>query len=116
MGQPDPVGSIFDQLASDPDREALGRLLHAWHDAFGSTPTMVRDAVNHNPADEFLGVGGGDELQEAMLEVAEKSRQINRRMLGRWISRHQFQIVDGLRFERASGTTSAERWMVKSVK
>ena len=101
----------------DPDREALGRLLHAWHGAFGSAPTMIREAVNRSTAnEEFSDTGAGDELHEAMLEVAEKSKEINHRTLGRWIARHQGQIVDSLRFERASGTTSAERWMVKSVK
>jgi hypothetical protein len=48
-------------------------------------------------------------------EIAEDKGQINRRRLGRWISRHQGRIVDGLRFVRASGTTSAERWQAKSV-
>jgi hypothetical protein len=117
LGQSDPASSVFDQLESDPDREALGRLLHAWYATFGSAPTMIREAVNRSTTNEtFVETGSGDELHEAMLEVAEKSKQINRRTLGRWIARHQGQIVDGLRFERASGTTSAERWMVKSVK
>ncbi len=34
---------------------------------------------------------------------------------GRWIARHEGRIVDGKRFVRASGTTSAERWAVESV-
>ena len=31
------------------------------------------------------------------------------------IARHQGRIVDGLRLEKASGTTSAEKWVAKSV-
>jgi len=117
LGHADPVSSIFDQLASDPDREALGRLLHAWNAVFGSSPTMVRDAVNRSSLDKtFLETEVSKELFESMLEIAEKSREINRRSLGRWIARHQGQIVDGLRFERAIGKTSSERWIVKSVK
>jgi hypothetical protein len=54
-------------------------------------------------------------LEEILREIAEERQQINRRRMGRWISRHQGRIVDGLRFERASGTTSAERWQAKSV-
>lgn len=116
LEQPDPVGSIFEQLASDPDRESLGRLIHAWNAEFGSTPTMIREAVRVSDPSEFLSQSGSEHpLYEAMIEVAEKSKQINRRALGRWIARHQGQIVDGLRFERARSTTSAERWMVKSV-
>ena len=48
-------------------------------------------------------------------EVAEERGEINRRRLGRWIARHQGRIVDGLRFERDSGTSSAEKWRVKTV-
>jgi hypothetical protein len=105
LGLPDPAQGIFEQLAQDPDREALGRLLHAWHAEFGETPTMIREAV----------ITCDPGMDEILREIAEDRQQINRRRLGRWISRHQGRIVDGLRFERASGTTSAERWQAKSV-
>ena len=106
LGLPDPAQGIFEQLARDPDRETLGRLLHAWHAEFGETPTMIREAINTcDPG-----------MDEILREIAEDKQQINRRRLGRWISRHQGRIVDDLRFERASGTTSAERWQVKSVR
>jgi len=48
-------------------------------------------------------------------EVAEERGEINRRRLGRWIARHQGRIVDGLRFARDSGTSSAVRWRAKTV-
>lgn len=105
LGLQDPAERVFEQLAQDPDRETLGRLLHAWHAEFGETPTMIREAA-------ILCEPGMDEI---FREIAEDKGQINRRRLGKWISRHQGRIVDGLRFERASGTTSAERWQSKSV-
>jgi hypothetical protein len=105
LGLSDPAQGIFEQLAQDPERETLGRLLHAWHAKFGETPTMIREAV-------ITCEPGMDEI---LREIAEDKGLINRRRLGRWISRHQGRIVDGLRFERASGTTSAERWQAKSV-
>jgi hypothetical protein len=105
LGLPDPAQGIFEQLAQDPDRETLGRLLHAWHADFGETPTMIREAV----------IACDPAMDEILREIAEERQQINRRRLGRWISRHQGRIVDGLRFERASGTTSAERWQAKTV-
>ena len=105
LGLPDPAQGIFEQLAQDPDREALGRLLHAWHAEFGETPKMIREAA----------ISCDPNMDEILREIAEDKGLINRRRLGRWISRHQGRIVDGLRFERASGTTSAERWQSKSV-
>jgi len=105
LSLPDPAERVFEQLAQDPDRETLGRLLHAWHAEFGETPTMIREAV----------IRCEPGMDEILRDIAEERQQINRRRLGRWISRHQGRIIDGLRFERASGTTSAERWQAKSV-
>jgi hypothetical protein len=110
LGLPDPAKRVFEQLAKDPDRETLGRLLHAWKSAFGSSPTMIRESV-----DKALNGFGTDDLREVLREIADERGEINRRRLGKWISRKAGVIVDGLRFERASGTTSAERWQVRSV-
>ena len=110
LGLPDPAKRVFEQLAQDPDRETLGRLLHAWKATFGTSPAMIRESV-----DKALTGFATDELREVLREIADERGEINRRRLGNWISRKQGVIVDGLRFERASGTTSAERWQVKSV-
>ena len=112
LGLPDPAERVFEQLAADPDRETLGRLLSAWRAAFGTSPAMIREAV---AAAETGFTDAAKALREVLLEVAEERGEINRRRLGRWIARHQGRIVDGQRFERASGTTSAERWTCKSV-
>lgn len=111
LGLPDPAASIFEAIKEDPDRELLGRLLNAWHNKFGNTSTMIRDAVNKStyPTDE------NKELKEILHDIADERGEINRHRLGRWIKRHEGQIVDGLKFTRCSGNTSAEKWQVKSV-
>ncbi|NMM12452.1 MAG: hypothetical protein HHJ17_02765 [Rhodoferax sp.] len=108
LGLPDPAERVFEQLAQDPDREQLGQLMHAWSKAFGNAPMMIREAVDG-------ALFGHHDLSQTLHEIADERGEINRRRLGRWISRHQGRIVDGLKFERASGTTSSERWFVKSV-
>ena len=112
LGLPDPADRVFEQLAHDPDRETLGRLLTAWRRVHGNRPTMIREAVT---AAETGFADDAKNLREALLEVAEERGEINRRRLGRWIARHQGRIVDGQRFERASTTSSAEKWTVQSV-
>jgi hypothetical protein len=107
LGLADPAFSVFQQLAQDPDRETLGRLLHAWRAAFGSNPMMIRTVVG-NPFER-------PELHEVLSEIAEERGEINRRRLGKWIARHQGRIVDGLRFEKDSSTNSAEKWIARSV-
>jgi hypothetical protein len=105
----DPATSIFEAIKEDPDRELLGRLLNAWQTTFGNAPAMVRDAVGKS----FLH--GNNELKEILHDIADERGEINRHRLGRWIKRHAGQIIDGFRFARSSGNTSAERWRVESI-
>lgn len=109
LGCTDPGTSIFEVMEEDPDREQLGRLLIAWQTIFGNAPAMIREAVKKS---EF---SVNDEFKETLIEIAGENGDINRRRLGRWIKQHIGQIVDGLRFVRCGGNTSAERWRVESV-
>lgn len=111
LGCADPTVSVFEALVDDPDRETLARLLTAWRLAFGTTPAMVRDAVSeaHNFRDECV------ELREVLHDIAEERGEINRRKLGWWIKRNMGRIVDGYRFVRAAGNSSAEKWRVESI-
>ena len=107
----DPAASIFEAIKEDPDREQLGRLLTVWQAVFGKTPTMMREAVSKS----LCSGSENNELKEILHDIADERGEINRHRLGRWIKRHEGQIVDGLRFVRCSGNTSAERWRVESV-
>jgi len=109
LGCADPTASVFEALSEDPDRETLARLLDAWQASFGKTPTMVREAVNR------INQSCDDELREVLHDIAAERGEINRRKLGWWIKRHAGRIVNGLRFIRCSGNSSAEKWRVESV-
>ena len=52
---------------------------------------------------------------KSLHDIADERGEINRRKLGRWIKRHEGQIVDGRRIVRARGNRSAEAWRVESV-
>ena len=112
LGCDDPIKSVFEAMADDPDRETLGQLLRAWQACFGKRPTMVREAVKQAYSD-ITPIN--DELQEILKDIAGERDGINRRVLGRWIKRNSGRIVSGLRFMRASGSRSAEAWYVESV-
>lgn len=105
LDQPDPAVCVFNGMDKDPDRETLGLLLHNWHKCFADRPTMIRDAMTK----------GDSELREIFFDIAGERGDINRKKLGRWISRHAGRIVDGKQFEKDSSTRSAEAWRVKSV-
>jgi hypothetical protein len=106
LGLPDPAARVFEAMAADPDRETLGRLLVAWHRAFGSTPAPVRRAVEDIDRD----------LREVIEEIASERGEVNRRRFGRWIARHQNRIVDGLEFRRAAAADGVERWSAHPIR
>lgn len=109
---PDPATRVFEQLNVDPDRELLSRLIDTWDHHFGNKPTMVREAVELTT---FMQ-NSAQELKEVFREIAEERGEINRRRLGRWIARHQGQVVNGRRLEKVSTKNSAEKWQVVQVK
>ena len=111
LGLPDPAESMFEAMADDPDRNTLARLLEAWESVFGNTPAMVREAVKRSSTcpDKHA------DLHEVLHDIAGERGDINRLKLGRWIKRHEGQIVDGRRFVRGDGNRSAQAWRVESV-
>ncbi len=106
LEQPDPATAIFARMAEDPDREALGNLLHNWHGRFMGSPTPVRKLV------EAVEFNRETALAEAVRDIAEERGVINRKRLGRWIARHQGRIVNGLKLERGTRGNGAETWCV----
>ena len=116
LGLPDPAERIFEQLAYDPDKELLARLLTSWHENHEDEPLMIRDILAYVSALSFeADRAKREELKDILLEIANQHGKVNRHRLGKWLSRHQGRVVNGLRLERAKGSTSSERWAVKSV-
>ena len=113
LGLPDPASAIFGRMGEDPDRELLHRLLIAWHKTFGAGPVAVREVVD---AVECMRTSADPDLCDAVREIADERGTINRRRLGRWVSRHERRIVGNLRVERdMSKSGGSERWRVVTV-
>jgi hypothetical protein len=112
LGCEDPVKSVFEAMADDPDRDTLGRLLKAWHSCFGNKATMVREVLS---TIQSAYPGAYADLNEVVRDIAEERGEINRLMFGRWIKRHSGRIVDKFKFVPAGGSRSASAWCVESV-
>ena len=110
LGMTDPAASMFESLANDPYRERLGRLLKSWSDVFGEKPTSVSDIVKR--CELNIGYGHNSDLLEAVRDIAEQSGKINRKRLGGWLSRHQGQLVDGLKLIRGTKQSGSVLWVV----
>lgn len=110
LGLPDPATSLFQAMVDDPERDTLGKVLHAWHNIFQSTPKMIRDVIRD------VELHDNDELREIFYDIASERHEINRRILGHWIKRNSNRIVNGFRFIPAGGSRSAAAWRVEKVK
>lgn len=118
LGCADPTDSVFCAMAEDPERETIGRMLQSWWGRFGNQPKMIREVLQEIQSFGHPELRGDENLillGEVIRDIADERGEINRRRLGRWIKRQSGRIVDGLRFVRASGNTSSERWFVESV-
>ncbi|EED35327.1 conserved hypothetical protein [Luminiphilus syltensis NOR5-1B] len=101
LGLPSPVASQARLRASDPDAENLAALLHAWHTVHSSDWVTVSTLVN-TPEGSYNNSGTAKDhtLHDALLEVAGKSRRIENKLLGWYLSRNEGRIADGYKLER----------------
>jgi hypothetical protein len=108
LGLPDPATALLAQVRHDPDGDALLGLMTAWHRAFGSKPTTVRNAV-----DRAFSVDA--ELLDAMREFPIEERgDINRSKLGWLLKKNANRIVGS--FEFRQGTADGRvAWCVVQV-
>lgn len=111
LGVSDPAAGLYTSQENDPEKQMLMRLLMAWKHCFGSVPTMVREAVTY--ADS--GMANSGELREAFEDVAERRGQIDRRTLGKYLSRSEGRVIGNMSFSKASKTMNAERWSVHTL-
>jgi hypothetical protein len=109
LGHPDPATALLEQVSHDPDGDVLSGLMTEWREAFGSTATTVRKAVEtaHNNKPNLL---------DAMREFpVEEKGEINRAKLGWILKKNTNRIVGGFEFQQAEadGRTA---WRVCAVK
>jgi hypothetical protein len=109
LGLPDCAESIFEGTAQDAGREALGRVLSGWFDAFQETPQTVRNAV------DFAEKASNKDFFDAILEVATDRNAVSRKRFGRFIARNLMRVVEGKRFERAGRESGSERWVCRGL-
>ena len=106
---PDSATALLKQVRHDLDSDALRCLMTEWYEAFCSTPTTVRKAVDQ-------AVLEPSSLLDAMRELPVEERgEINRLKLGWLLKKNANRIVGGFEFQQAEadGRTA---WRVVAVK
>jgi len=107
LGHPDRQ-RLYWIRSSTTRQRCSSRLLTEWRNAFGSTPTTVRRAVDR-------AEGSHPNLLDAMREFPVEERgEINRSKLGWLLKKNANRIVGGLEFQKAEadGRTA---WRVVAV-
>jgi hypothetical protein len=93
LDQPDPATALLEQIAHDPDADALSGLLIEWNAAFGKDLTTVRAAVEKAHVN--------DALLDAMRECPVEERgNINPNKLGWFLRKSANRIAGGYEFQR----------------
>jgi hypothetical protein len=114
LGFPDPVaGRSRVRFESDTDLEALGAVLEAWWDAFGSEPMTLARAI-----ESAFGGPGHEALAAALSALDAKSdgRRPNARPVGDRFRRWKGRIVGGLVLETDDRKEhGAAQWRVAKV-
>jgi hypothetical protein len=111
LGCADPHASVAEAMQSDPDRDLLGRLLEAWFAFFHKRPVRLREAIDAAGAYP----GGNAELYEIFKEIAEKSGEINPKILGWWLKKHAGRIVDGRQIINGGADSTAATWRIEII-
>ena len=109
----DVMESIVSQQAVDPDREALGELLCAWHEALGDNAVTVPTLLTklNSPIDATLA-----KLREAVTSLfGREIKDINTKSLGKALGYRKDRIVDGRRLEHGPKQNDVQTWRVRRV-
>ena len=116
----DTQGAMIQATENDPEANKLSALLNAWYALHKSkwvtVATMMEGKWGGVPDGTWEGMNQRVELEEALLEIAgDRSGQVNRRILGRWLETKVDRRCGGLRLERKhreGKTNAAAQWCV----
>lgn len=104
----DPLTGVERTAAANPENAMLNSVLTAWQGQFGRVPATIKEAVQAAQNNTIL--------REALEEVASpRGGDISTRSLGRWLTAHLGQQVQGRRLTRVSGIGGIFRWRVENV-
>jgi hypothetical protein len=112
----DPLTATERAFELDPETAKLAALLSAWNSQIGTRPTTTArlidvamldaNAPNENPRTALL---------DAITEIAGdngNAKNINRRILGRWVERHVARRHRGIRVERGKLSSGSPTWIL----
>jgi putative DNA primase/helicase len=120
LGQADPVLTMDEVRAEDPELAALRAVAGAWRDAFPGETVTVADVIKAVSEQKAGSYGEAKEraheaLHEVLMTVAGRGSSISGQALGFWLSAVKGRIVDAMTFEHMGARRSAAAWRLAQV-
>lgn len=106
----DPVQTILDAAAEDPDVLKREMFTAAWLARFGTEPVKLRDVTGVIP-----GLAGSDEWQEAYEGICRRDGKINPDLLAYWLRTNKGRITEGFRFVNSKQRSRANLWRLEQI-
>lgn len=115
LGCADPVQTMEQARADDPEITALRSLLQAWRTEFTGEYVTTGRAIERSKA-SWNGEYTAPDLHHAMQAVAETRGMLSAIRLGKFLSGKKGRIIDGLRFmDTRDSHTKQKVWAVEAV-
>jgi hypothetical protein len=117
----DPVDTMAEVRAADPETAQLRQVMTAWREEFKSEAITVSQLVKKAMEQERANTLAGElqfvneDLHEALITVAGGGGGINNRRLGNWIKGFKDRVLDGVRFEYRDTRQGAAVWALVSI-
>lgn len=115
LGQADPVETMEQARADDPETTALRSLLRAWRNEFTGEFMTTGRAIERSKAN-WNGEYTAPDLHHAMQAVAETKGNLSAMRLGKFLSAKKGRVIDGLRFTDSQDSHSKQKvWAVEEI-
>lgn len=114
LGRGDPVASMASLRSSDPQRLLRVAVFKAWAEELGTggayiTADLIGRASDPGPIGGFLR----PQLRAALIEIArDRAGGLDSRRLGRWLSKAESNVADGLKLTCDRGDVGRPRWVL----
>lgn len=106
LGLPDPCRKVRDAEDLDPDRQQVRALLSAWRQHLGPDPMSLAKVIEH------AFVLEDHSLRDALMDIGRRGGELNRRVVGKWLARHDRRIEQGHELRRAGERDGVALWKV----
>ncbi len=104
LGQADPCRKVRDAEDLDPDRQQVRALFAAWREHLGTDPYTLAQVV------ERAFALPDHSLRDALMDIGRRGGELNRRVLGKWLARHDRRIEQKLELRRDGERNGVALW------